>query len=271
MTDFTTAQLSPSALPISGDASPYQAVEWAWFRGDTELQSLLLEGRWVTRIQGSVTVTAASDNIAPMLVRLYYPETGFENLGYVPPGEQAQFTFDATGLASFIGEDELFDPDPSMRMLALYFTQSEVGTGYTIEDLDVVFHTTDVDPNALLVIAANQTVESTQIADLEVADLFDLITVDDNPITEWLADSLNQNKAVIELEGTRQPYIGVAFNEVASSYGLYLDPAGVDGEPTAGTYQQQYRVRLYLSTGGGDEGSGEETEITSINPSSDLE
>ena len=263
MTIFTSPSLSPAELPISDDAGSFQAVQWDWNRNDAVLSPHLIEGRWVTNVQGSVTVTAANDNGVPMEVRIGPPENGLQSVGYVDPGESATFAIDLPNLERLIGPDEDYGAG-GMRMLGMYFFKPSPGTGYTIDALEAVFTTTDEDPNALLVEAGSPSLSSDNIDDLRFDNMLEHVTVDGQTLDQWLSSGY---QAVIQLEGSLQNGIGVSFNTVTDIYRLYLDE---NDNPAPGTYTQPYRVRLYTVTGGGEGGEEVETEIVSFASGSDL-
>ena len=268
MTDFTTPSLSPAGLPISDDAGGFsQSVQWDWNRPDAVLSPYMIEGRWITNVQGSITVTAANDNVQPMHVRVGPPRNGLTTLGYVDPGQTETFAIDLPNLEQLIEPDVEWEPN-GMRILGFHFTQGSNGTGYTINDLDVVITSTDEDPNALLVVADSPSLSSADIDVLRFDDMLQHVTVDGQLLTDWLQGGFTGTRqAVIQLEGSLQNGIGVSFNTVTDIYRLYLDEGD---NPAPGTYTQPYRVRLYNVTGGGEGGEEVETEITSFASGSDL-
>lgn len=243
MTLSVVGPLSPLDTPASGDAGSFNAAQHDWLRTDAPFAANIPAGYWVTRMVGSVTVTAADDNIASMLVRVYAPSSsGFSNLGSLAPGATQTYTFDIAVTPAQIAAD-----DP---VLSFYFNQSQPGTGYTIEAVEATYTLSDVEPlDAPLLEVENVLLQSTDIADLAIADLLQYVT---------LAPSAGY-VLTLERNGANAAQINDVFDSVTDTYTMQLAPSTAPG-----VYEQEYRARVFVEQTSGEGGSSELVEVTSF-------
>lgn len=93
----------------------------------------------------------------------------------------------------------------------------------------------------------SESLSSSEVADLQIADLFDLITINGMQVADWLVAE-PAGSVSISLEGDSEPMIN--FSSAGGVYSMALDESAPPG-----IYQQEFGVQLYYPDSDGRQSS----------------